>query len=70
MSTAFEERERKDYEAIERVMHAARQAAEKSPELVEVAKEGGYTIIRVKDGGPGVHERKEHRPGYCLLPEL
>lgn len=70
MSTAFEERENRDYEAIERVKLAAKMAAEKSPELVEVATEGGYTIIRVKDDGPGVRERKAHRPGHCLLPEL
>ena len=70
MSTAFETREQKDYDAIEQVMLAVMKVAEKSPELVEVAKEEGYTIIRLKDDGPGVRERKEHRPGHCLLPEL
>ena len=70
MSTAFETREQKDYDAIEQVMLAVMKVAEKSPELVEIAEEEGYKIIRIKDDGPGLRERKEHRPGYCLLPEL
>ena len=70
MSTTFEEREKKDYGMIEQVMSVAMKAAEKAPELVEIAEEGGYKIIRIKDDGPGVRERKEHKPGHCLLPEL
>lgn len=70
MSKTFEEREQKDYEMVEQVMSAAMKVAEAAPELVEIASEEGYQIIRIKDGGPGVRERKEHKPGHCLLPEL
>lgn len=69
MSKTFEEREIKDARLIEEVVKAAEKAADKAPELVEIRAEAGYKIIKIKDDGPGVHERKEHKPGHCLIPE-
>ena len=67
-SKSYEERELKDSKLIEEVLKAAEMAAEKSPELVEITTESGYNVIRVKSNEPGVHERKEHKPGTCLEP--
>ena len=69
LSKTLEEREIKDAKIIEEVVKAAEKAANKAPELVEIKSEAGYRVIRIKDSGQGVHERKEHKPGHCLIPE-
>ena len=70
MATKYEERERKDSKLVEDVLKKAELAHKEVPQMVNIGKdEHGYTIIRVKDGKPGVRENKVHSQGYCLEPE-